>query len=37
MLKKYTTDRKGIGLDSFRKMWVNNKLYWRDAENYYLK
>lgn len=37
MLKKYTTDRKGIGLDSFRKMWQQNKLYWKDAQDYYLK
>jgi hypothetical protein len=37
MLKKYTVDRKGIGLDSFRKMWQQNKLYWKDAQNYYLK
>lgn len=37
MLKKHTVDRKGIGLDSFRKMWQQNKLYWKDAQDYYLK
>ena len=37
MLKKYTSDKKGIGLDSFRKMWQQNKIYWKDAQDYYLK
>ncbi len=37
MLKKYTNGRKGIGLESFRKMWQQNKIYWKDALDYYLK
>ena len=37
MLKKYTNGRKGIGMESFRKMWQQNKIYWKDALDYYLK
>lgn len=36
-IKNYARGKKGIGLQAFREMWADKRIYWKDCLDYYEK